>query len=55
MKTIKLAKMERQHQRPKWLSLSNITYAGLTIFALVLFMQDAQASASLSTFLLNLQ
>ena len=55
MKAMKLSKMERQPQRPKWLSLSNVMYAALTLFALVLFMQDAQASGSLQAFLLNLQ
>ena len=29
---------------PKWVSLSNIIYALLTLLALVLFMQDTQAS-----------
>lgn len=40
--------------RSKWYSISNIIYAGLTLFALVLFMHDAQASGSFSEFLLNL-
>lgn len=30
----------------KWVSLSNIVYALLTLVALVLFMQDAQASTN---------
>lgn len=32
----------------KWVSLSNIVYALLTLLALVLFMQDAQASTHFS-------
>lgn len=44
MKAIKLSKMERQPQRPKWLSLSNIVYAALALVALVLFLQDVQAA-----------
>lgn len=28
----------------KWLSISNVVYAALTLMALVMFMQDAQAS-----------
>lgn len=40
--------------RSKWYSLSNVIYAALTLFALVLFMHDAQASGSFSQFLLNL-
>ena len=39
---------------PKWLSISNVIYAALTLFALVMFMQDAQASTLCQTLFLNL-
>ena len=41
--------MRKYPNRSPWLSVSNILYALLTIVALLLFMQDAQAISAMQS------